>query len=86
MTIEEFYAQGDFIPSYHEGECKELLWDDYTEAGEFYANNKDSIFAYTVVDGEGDSVVVEGIRWVNRLGYLFSRIHVQIPHDVEIEY
>ena len=59
------------------------LWDNYEELSNYIkANSKTKVFFYTVVTGDCDTAwILQGCKYVNRLGYLISTKKIKIPED-----
>ena len=59
------------------------LWDNYEELSNYIkANSKTKVFFYTVVTGDCDTAwILQGCKYVNRLGYLISTKEIKIPED-----
>jgi hypothetical protein len=59
----------------------ELMWTDFKEAKE-YIDNHPEVFCYTSIEGDYDTIwLLPGYRYVNRLGYLITKIDMQISED-----
>lgn len=81
MNYEDLILKGDFIPTDDKLNTN-YLWDDYQKCNELIKENE-NLSVYTVIDEDDKLWILEGFHLVNRVGYLFSRKHVELEGDVE---
>lgn len=93
MTADEFILSGDFIPHpkarLSDDLQGQMLWHDWDECDDLVSEMKSKgeyPFVYTVLMDEGKDWISEGMWRINRTGYLFSRVKVDMPEDYSIEF
>ena len=89
LTEEEFAAAYPLIPNHLDpnagwsnGEGPGCLFETYGEEFEF-VSRQDPATVWTFVDGENEQLVISGLHYLNRIGYLVST--KPVPPGVEIE-
>lgn len=79
----EFFASGEFLlcpDKSDEGQPNCYLWDDY-ELLNKTIEDRSAFYWYTLIEEEG-TWIVEGRRWVNRLGYFLSKKEAKVGNGI----
>lgn len=93
LTATEFLEKGDFIA--HPSVLNEpsiqvrMFWDDWKECKQLVEDAEakgEKLYIYTVIVDEERLWIKEGWRIANRMGYLFSRVKVEMPDSYSIKY
>lgn len=82
MGFNELLQKGDFLPVNPNFDSNNYLWDDWDMCNEL-VKNYEGLSVYTVISEDNKCWVVEGFRLANRLGYLFSKTHVELNVNVQ---
>lgn len=83
MVYKEFIRLAKPIPSYESDSYTEYLWDNAIKYRKMIDDNADKYHVYTVIDDENKLWVVNGIRIVNRMGYIFTENYVEINEGIQ---
>lgn len=91
-----FFESGDFLPAYNEepddvDDMNQFFWDESfrcDEIKEMFRRSKlpetdpDHVYAYSVTEEDGCAWLESGLRYVNRIGYFFSRKKAVLEKEV----
>lgn len=85
-ALEIFYENGHFVPAMDkmsEAEPYKFLWDNFDLLKSFYTDEEFAqLYVYTLVEcDEGEAWIVNGQKFVNRIGYFISKTEVEIPEE-----
>lgn len=81
MSIQEFIKLAEPIPYYESGNNIIYIWDNQDEYKKILENEK--LHVYTVIDADNKLWIHNGLRWSNRIGYIFSENYVEILEGIE---
>jgi hypothetical protein len=91
LKEEAFFAAGNFIENPEKegsGEPDKFMWDGVFATQEYTNmflrcdledNDPNKLYIYSLTEEDGEGYVQEGKRYVNRIGYFFSTIKVELP-------
>ena len=88
LTEDEFHARFPLVPNHINpaagwtvGDSPGCLFETYGDEVEF-VRRADPRTVWTLVEADGDLSLLSGFRYVNRIGYLISRVPVAAGESI----
>jgi hypothetical protein len=87
-----WWAAGEWIPcpehnkedidaySYYQwdGDFKSPLYDTMFGRANLSNENPDKVYIYSLIEEDGEGYISEGKRFINRIGYFFSKVYIEV--------
>lgn len=80
MSYDEFIKLAKPTPYENYGTYVDYIWDEKDKYSEMI--NSEKYHVYTVIDDSCKCFVVEGIRFANRVGYIFTENYVEVNEGI----